>query len=91
MGVDYKELFAGDARHREILKAILESPFIERQALGEKLEVPSEELDGRLATLVEKMIVLELASHADSSIEARLPKTVFMINPEEEAGVREHV
>lgn len=89
--MDYKELFAGDARHREILKAILESPFIERQALGEKLEVPSEELDGLLATLVEKMIVLELASHADSSIEARLPKTVFMINPEEEAGVREHV
>lgn len=89
--MDYKELFVGDARHHDVVKAILESPFIERQALGEKLEVPSEELDGLLATLVEKMIVLELASHADSSIEARLPKTVFMINPEEEAGVREHV
>ncbi len=89
--MDCKELFADDARHHDVLKAILESPFIERQALGEKLDVPSEELDGLLATLVEKMLVLELASHADSSIEARLPKTVFMINPEEEAGVREHV
>jgi len=89
--MDYKELFAGDARHRSILKAILESPFIERQALGERLDVPSEELDALLSTLVEKVVVLELASQADSSIEARVPKTVFMINPEEEAGVREHV
>jgi len=89
--MDYKELFAGDARHRSVLKAILEAPFVERQALDEKLNVPSEELDGLLATLVENMVVLELASQADSSIEARVPKTVFMINPEEEAGVREHV
>jgi len=89
--VDYEGLFAGDARHREVLKAILESPFIERQALGEKLAVPSDELDPLLAALVEKMLVLELASQADSSIEARVPKTVYMINPEEEAGVREHV
>ena len=89
--MDYKELFAGGARHRDVVKEILESPFIERQALGERLDVPSEELDGLLATLVEKMVVLELASQADSSIEARVPKTVFMINPEEEAGVREHV
>jgi len=89
--MDYKELFAGDARHGNVLRAILESPFIERQTLGERLDVPSEELDGLLATLVEKMVVLELASQADSSIEARVPKTVFMINPEEEAGVREHV
>ena len=89
--MDYKELFAGDARHHDVLKTILESPFIERQALGERLDVPGEELDGLLATLVEKMVVLELASQADSSIEARVPKTVFMINPEEEAGVREHV
>ena len=91
MGMDYKELFAGDARHRDVVKEILESPFIERQALEEKLAIPSEELDGLLATLVEKMVVLELASQADSNIEARVPKTVFMINPEEETGVREHV
>lgn len=89
--MDYKELFAGDARYRDVLKAILESPFVERQALGEKMAVPSEELDNLLATLVEKMVVLELASQADSSIESRVPKTVYMINPEEEAGVREHV
>ena len=91
MGVDYKELFAGDARCRDILKAIVESPFIERQTLGEETAIPSDELDGLLATLVEKMVVLELASQADSSIEARVPKTVYMINPEEEAGVREHM
>jgi hypothetical protein len=91
MGVDYKELFASDARHRDVLKAILESPFVERQALGERLAIPSEELDGLLAVLVEKMVVLELASQADSSVEARVPKTVYMINPEEEAGVRERV
>lgn len=89
--MDYKELFAGDARYRDVLKAILQSPFVERQALGEKLAVPSEELDSLLATLVEKMVVLELASQADSSIESRVPKTVYMINPEEEVGVREYV
>jgi len=89
--VDYKELFAIDARHRDILKGILETPFIERGALGEVIPIPSDELDGLLSTLVEKMVVLELASQADSSIEARVPKTVYMINPEEEAGVREHM
>ena len=89
--MDYEELFESDACHRDVLKAILESPFTERQALAEKLAVPSEQLDRLLATLVEKMIVLELASQADSSIEARVPKTVYMINPEVEAGVRDHV
>ena len=89
--MDYKELFESDARHRDVLKAILESPFIERQALGAKLVVPSGELDDLVAILVKKMLVLELASQADSSIEARVPKTVYMINPEEEANVREQV
>lgn len=91
MGVDYKELFERDARVRDVVKAILESPFIGRGALGDALPIPSDELDALLTTLVEKMVVLELASQADSSIEARVPKTVYMINPEEEAGIREHV
>jgi len=89
--VDLKELFAADPRHKDVLKAILETPFIERQALGEAIGISSDDLDGLIATLVEKMVVLELASQADSSIEARVPKTVYMINPEEEAGVREHL
>jgi len=89
--VDYKGLFENDPRARDALKAILESPFIERGDLAERLAVPTNALDALLKTLVEKMVVLELASQADSSIEARVPKTVYMINPEEEAGVREHV
>lgn len=89
--MDYKELFERDARVRDVVKAILGSPFIERGALGDALPIPSDELDALLTTLVEKMVVLELASQADSSIEARVPKTVYMINPEEEAGIREHV
>ena len=89
--MDYKELFASEPRVKDVLEAILKTPFIERGALGDALSIPSGELDGLLSTLVEKMVVLELASQADSSIEARVPKTVYMINPEEEAGVREHV
>ena len=87
--METKELLTSENRYRDILKAILETPFIERGALGETLPQLGDELDGLLATLVEKMVVLELASQADSSIEARVPKTVYMVNPEEEAGVRE--
>jgi len=89
--MDYQELLTSEPRMRDVLKAILATPFIERGALGDAVPISSEELDGLLAALVEKMIVLELASQADSSIEARVPKTVYMINPEEEAGVRDHV
>ena len=85
------ELFASEPQAKDVLKAILDTPFIERQALEDAVAVPSDALDRLLSTLVEKMLVLELASQADSSIEARVPKTVYMINPEEEAGIREHV
>ena len=91
MGVDLRTLFDSDARYLAVAKAILETPFIEHQVLAEMVSVSSEDLTGLIATLVERMVVLELASQADSSIEARVPKTVYMINPEEEAGVREHV
>ena len=81
-------LLNADPRYRDILKAIIDEPYIEHQALAEKLRIPSQELEQLLASLIDKMVVLELASQADSSIESRVPKKVYMLNPEREEEIR---
>ncbi len=83
-----KALINSDPRYREILAAIVASPYIERTTLEERLGYPQEKADRLLSVLVERMLILELASQADSSIESRVPKTVYLVNPEEERAIR---
>jgi len=85
---DVKALIESTPLYRALVRAVVEKPYIERQELAEKLNVPENELEQALATLAEKMVVLELASQADSSVESRVPKRVYLINPEIEAEVR---
>lgn len=89
--MDPKTLIASDPRYREILAAVLGTPYIERAALEERLGYPQDDMQRLLGRLVEEMLLLELASQADSSIESRVPKTVYLVNPEQEKAIREHV
>jgi hypothetical protein len=86
--MDAKSLIASDARYREILAAVLETPYIERSALEERLGYPTDDFERLLGILAKEMLVLELASQADSSIESRVPKTVYLVNPEQETVIR---
>lgn len=89
MSVDVKSLIEASPRVRPVLKAIIETPYIEHQALEGVVGLSSEALNTALHTLTEKMVVLELSSQADSSVESRVPKKVYLVNPEHEQTVRD--
>lgn len=88
MNADLHELIKSDPRYRTLLKVIVETPYIERQALAEAVKIPAEDLEGLLSALTEKLVVLELTSQANSSVESRVPKKVYLVNPELESEVR---
>ncbi len=89
--MDLKAIIESDARYRNVLQEIIDTPYIERSTLEEKLNLPRADLESLLTVLSEKMLILELAGQADSSVESRVLKTVYLVNPEEEKGIREHL
>ena len=92
MSVDVKALIKQNPPVRPVLKAILETPYIEHQALAAAVvDLAPEELDAALSALAENMVILELASQADSSVESRVPKKVYLTNPELEQAVRDAI
>lgn len=86
--MELEQLIDADPRYRKVLRAVLEHPYIERQALAEGIGVPQEELESLLRPLIESLALLELASQADSSMESRVPKKVYLVNPEFEQEFR---
>ena len=89
--MDLKTLINTDPRYKDVLRAIIDSPYIERSALEEKLDLSQADLESLLDSLSREMIILELAGQADSSLESRVPKKVYLVNPEEERSIRENL
>jgi hypothetical protein len=89
--MDLKGIIESDARYRNVLQVIIDTPYIERSTLEEKLNLPRADLESLLTVLSEKMLILELAGQADSSVESRVLKTVYLVNPEEEKAIREQL
>ena len=89
MSVDVKALIEATPGTRAVLKAIIETPYIEHQALEGAVGLSTEELGAALAVLTKNMVVLDLTSQADSSVESRVPKKVYLINPELEQAARD--
>ena len=88
MSAEIKALIESNPRRRDLLRTVVDNPYIERHQLAEKLGLSDQELEGLLSPLTEKMVVLELTSQADSSVESRVPKRVYLVNPELEEAVR---
>ncbi len=88
MSAEIKALIESNPRYRDLLRTVVDNPYIERHQLAEKLGLSDQELEGLLSPLTEKMVVLELTSQADSSVESRVPKRVYLVNPELEEAVR---
>ena len=84
-----KDLMASDPGYEPLIRMVLEQPYIERHQIEAALDLPGEDLGSMLERLGEGMIVLELASQADSNVESRVPKRVYLVNPELESSVRE--
>jgi len=91
MNVYLRAMIEVDSRLGDVLRTIIETPYIERPRLEEMVNVPHGEIESLLATLSEKMAILELATQADSSLESRVPKKVYLINPALEQAVSEVV
>jgi len=89
--MDLKTLINTDPRYKDVLREIIDSPYIERSALEEKLDLSQADLESLLDSLSGEMIILELAGQADSSLESRVPKKVYLVNPEEERSIRENL
>ena len=88
MNEDLKTLLGSDPRYRPLLKEIAAHPYVERQALAKAVGLFPADLDELLATLTERMLVLELATQADSSVESRVPRKAYLINPDQEREIR---
>ncbi|MHC1626862.1 MAG: hypothetical protein ACXQTN_05940 [Methanoculleaceae archaeon] len=89
--MDLKALITSDSRYCDVLKAIIDNPYIEQAVLARKLGLPQADLESLLSVLLEKVLILELAGQADSSVESRVLKKVYLVNPEEEKAIREHL
>jgi len=89
--MDLKTLIDADSRYKNVLQAIIDSPYIERAVLEERLGLPQADLESLLDTLSGEMLILELAGQANSSLESRVPKKVYLVNPEQEKSIREHL
>jgi len=89
--MDLKALIDGDSRYKDVLQAIVDSPYIEHLVLEESLGFAQADLESLLGTLSGEMLILELAGQANSSLESRVPKKVYLVNPEKEKSIREHL
>lgn len=86
---EVRQLIESNPDYRIFLKAILNNPYIERQVLMKKVGLSGEIFETLLKTSEDKLIVLELASQAEHSIESRVPKKVYVINPEVEQDIQD--
>lgn len=82
-------LVARDHRYRDLLRALLENPYTERKDLPSRCGLAAGEIEELLPGALENWVVVELSSQADSSLESRVPKRAYMVNPEMEEEVRQ--
>ncbi len=85
MGV--KDLVAKEPRLKALLRLVSDNPYLERKDLASLAGLDPDEVDDILKPALSEMYVLELASQADSSVESRVPKRVYMVNPEMEGEI----
>ncbi|MDL2274424.1 hypothetical protein LJC34_07815 [Oscillospiraceae bacterium OttesenSCG-928-G22] len=83
------ELIAADANYKAVVKSVFDEPYKDKKTLLPLAGVDAETFDRLIEVLEEAMIVLALTAQQDSSIESRVPKKVFLINPEIEYDIEE--
>jgi len=89
MKEERKRLILEDPHCNKIIKAVLTNPYIERHSLAEMTGLSKADFDEALKKLQKLMLVFELASQADSSVESRVPKKIYLLNPDLETEVKE--
>jgi len=77
-----------DESSLELVKIIEENPRISKSELLEKSDIPGDEFEEKLRELTDSGVVIRLTTTANSSMESRVPKKVFMLNPEKKSELQ---
>ena len=87
MSENINQLISDNDLYKQIIRAVHENPYGEKKDVFRDLTVEPDELDHVLNKLESNMIILSLTSKADSNIESRVPKKVYLLNPDLENKV----
>ncbi len=69
---------------KAIIKFLLDNPYSDKKTIEENLkDMP--EIGDSLEKLAEELYLIELASPMESSLESRVPKSIYLVNPEKES------
>ena len=71
-----------EGAYKDVIKAVFNNPYAEKKVAFQDMNLSEQELDAIIEELEEKLIILSLTTQADSSLESRVPKRIFLINPE---------
>lgn len=77
-----KSYIESDVRYKNLLKAVYNNPYSERKVVLKEANMELEEAEEFLNDLEQDLVILELTSQANSNIESRVPKKIYLINPD---------
>ena len=77
-----------DESSLELVKIIDENPRISKSELKKKVDMSEDEFEEKLRELTDSGLVIRLTTTANSSMESRVPKKVFMLNPEKKSELQ---
>ena len=69
---------------KAIIKFLQDNPYSDKRVVADALEGKSG-IEEALEKLVNDMVLIELTGPMESSLESRVPKKIYMINPEKES------
>ncbi|MGI6485380.1 MAG: hypothetical protein GX759_06420 [Thermoanaerobacterales bacterium] len=72
---------------KEIVKFVMENPYTEKKAILEALE-GKPDVGSSLDKLANSLVLVELTGPMESSLESRVPKKIYMVNPEKESELQ---
>ncbi len=72
----------------DLVKIIDENPRISKSELKKKVDMSEDEFEEKLRELTDSGLVIRLTTTANSSMESRVPKKVFMLNPEKKSELQ---
>lgn len=77
-----KSYIEKDERYKRLIQVVYNNPYSEKKVVAKEANVDPDEAEELLNDLEQDLIVLELNSQASSNIESRVPKKIYLINPD---------
>lgn len=80
MSKDLSELKTG--KTGKLIDIVASNPYITKDELKNKSNLEEKDFELALEKLLSKQVLIEMTRQSNSSMESRVPKTVFLLNPE---------